>query len=146
MSDHVSVWRHRNFNSTKPSVLACHQNFKGALSRYSVISLQHFVVGKNNGGCAFFQLKRTQKVYCLPFIVVSFVLCSEVYTSAPEKSRGLPSDDPRTKTSIAQDRSMEHCRLVVDFMHFLPLFMSTITGQPLQGSKNLFSKYSPRWK
>ena len=41
--------------------------------------LSHFVVGKNNGGLAFFQTKRAQKVLCMPLIVVYIVLCSEVY-------------------------------------------------------------------
>ena len=55
------------------------QHVKGALSRYSVIFLRHFVVRKNNGGRASFQTKRAQQVSCLSIIVVYIVLCSGIH-------------------------------------------------------------------
>ena len=64
---------------------------KGALSRYSVIFLRHFVVGKNNGGCASFQTKRAQQVSCLSIIVVYIVLCSKIYATAPESLKDRDS-------------------------------------------------------
>ena len=74
-------------------------------------------MGKNNGGCASFQAKRAQKGPCLWITVVYIVLCSEVYTTAPERSRGL------------ERWSEKICRPALVSVHFFPLFMSAI-GQP----------------
>ena len=76
--------------------------------------LGHFVVGKNNGGHVSFQTKHAQQVSCLSVVVVYIVLCSEIYTTAPERSRML--NDCRTKTT--QDRSVELCKPVLDSMNF----------------------------
>ena len=85
-----------------------------------------FCCGEKNGGQAFFQTKRVQQVPCLLLIVLYIVLCSDVYTSAPERSWGL--NDRRTKA--AQDRSVDLRKPVLDSRHFffLPLFMSAIAG------------------
>ena len=98
---------------------------KGALSRYSVIFLRHFVVGKNNGGRASFQAKRAQQVSCLSIIVVYIVLCSEIYATAPETCESLTSlersldqewqDNPRSIRGAPQ--------ACFGFHEFSPFFM-----------------------
>ena len=80
--------------------------------------LRHFVVGKNNGGRVSFQTKHAQQVSCLSIIIVYIVLCSEIYTTAPERLQALC--DRRTNT--AQDRSVELCKPVLDTRNFSPLF------------------------
>ena len=80
--------------------------------------LRHFVEGKNNGGRVSFQTKRAQQVSCLSIIIVYIVLCSEIYTTAPERLQALR--DRRTNT--AQDRSVELCKPVLDTRNFSPLF------------------------
>ena len=77
---------------------------------------------KNNGGRVSFQTKRAQQVSCVSIVVVHIVLCSEIYTTAPERSRVL--NDRRTNT--AQDRSVELCKPVLDSMNFSPLLMGKL--------------------
>ena len=53
---------------------------------------------------------------CMLLIVVHMyvVLCSEVYTTAPERSWGLNNH----RTKAAQDQTVELCKSVLDFRHF----------------------------
>ena len=62
--------------------------------------LRYFVVGKNNGGCASFQVKRAQQVSCLSITVVYIVLyvSSEIYAIAPESLASLQRSSDQDKS------------------------------------------------
>ena len=66
-----------------------------------------------------------QQVPGLSIVVVYIVLCSEINTTAPERSRVLNMlNDRRTKTT--QDRSVKLCTPVLDSMNFSPLLIGKL--------------------
>ena len=92
---------------------------KDALSRYSVIFLRHFVVGKNNGGRVSFQTKFAQQVSCLSIVVVYIVLCSEMYNCTRKIASLEPSADQDNSRSISG--ALQACFVFHDI--FSPLLM-----------------------
>ena len=91
------------------------------------VFLEPFCCGENNGGRALFQTKRAQQVPCMLLVVVYIVLCSEVYTTAPEKSC------IRLEQSLDQDSKLKidpwSCASLFRFQAiFLPSFKSTIAA------------------
>ena len=110
-------------NFSRPAV---YRLLLGALSRYSVIFCTILLWGKIMAAVHFAKrhVRATTWVPCMPLIQVYFVLCSKVYTTAPEKFRSSEED-----SSLIWDRSTELWNPVLNFRHFLPSFKSATTRQ-----------------
>ena len=96
-----------------------------------------FYSGRNDGGRKSFQAKHTQQVSCLLIIVVYIVLCSELYTTAPESLASLErSSEQDNSRSIRELRKPVLISMKLPYISGANLSFTAISSERWRGNQD----------